>query len=133
MHELDVQEIKRMGLTKTGKGGQEPFLVPPGPPAQLGSQGVTGVKVINIDLFDAKANPPPELSFPPPENYIPAAASLMKNLEDSITRAVDRVPELIDAIVAITHRVDRMAQGLDEGHAIDKIVAAVQHADELLV
>lgn len=132
VHELDVQDIKRMDLTKTGKGGHEHFLIPPDLRAQLGSQGVTGVKFINIDFFDVKANPLPELPFPAPENYIPAAASLMKNLEDSIAGAVDRVPELVDAVVTIMHRVDRMALGLEEGHAIDKTVAAVQHADELL-
>src|SRR4051794_3011797 len=60
MSELDVTDIKRMGLTERDghpKVGHEKFLIPPDLRAQLGSQGVTGVKFIAIDFFDVKSNP----------------------------------------------------------------------------
>ena len=66
---------------------------------QIASTGITGVKFLQIDFFDAHDNPPPELPFPVPDNYIPAAPSTMKNLEDSVVRAVDRFPEVADHVV----------------------------------
>jgi paraquat-inducible protein B len=67
--------------------------------AQLASQGITtGSRFVSIDYFDPKAEPPPELSFSVPERYIPAAKSRQKTLEDSVTRAMEGVANLVDAL-----------------------------------
>ena len=95
VEELDAKEIKRMGLTeeavhgrngcRLAEGSQE-FRVPPDRRAQLGSQGITGVKFIAIDFFDTTSNPLPDLPFKPATHYIPASPSLMKNLEKTRSR-----------------------------------------------
>jgi paraquat-inducible protein B len=132
--ELDTKEVKRMGLTEAGsKRGTDRFAVPPDLRAQLGSQGITGVKFIAIDFFDQKSNPPPQLPFPAPaEHYIPAAPSMMKNLEDSITKAMDRLPEMVDAVVMIMGRVDRLLATLEKEDISGKAGSTLRHADEVM-
>ncbi|MEA2748616.1 MAG: phospholipid/cholesterol/gamma-HCH transport system substrate-binding protein [Myxococcales bacterium] len=134
--ELDTAEIKRMGLTEAGVGkyGKTKFAVPPDLRAQLGSQGITGVKFIAIDFFDVKSNPPPELPFTAPkDHYIPAAPSMMKNLEDTITKAMDRLPEMVDAVVMIMGRVDRMLAVLEKENVAGKATSTLGHADEVMM
>jgi phospholipid/cholesterol/gamma-HCH transport system substrate-binding protein len=133
--ELDVTDIKRMGLTETGKHnkGHEKFSIPPDLRAQLGSQGITGVKFIAIDFFDVKSNPAPELPFKAPaDRYIPAAPSMMKNLEDTVTKAMDRLPEMVDAVVSAMGRIDRMLAVLEKEGAAGSAAATLAHADEVM-
>lgn len=140
-NDLDVADLKRLGLIEKsvavkasplGKKTEPRFLVPPDLRAQLGSQGITGVKFVAIDFFDVKSNPTPPLPFAPPENYIPAAASLMKNLEDTITKAMDRLPEMTDAIVGIMGRVDRLLATLEKEDVSGKAAIALVHTDQML-
>jgi phospholipid/cholesterol/gamma-HCH transport system substrate-binding protein len=133
IQELDVEDIRRMGLAEKSTEGQKAkFHVPSDLRAQLGSQGITGVKFISIDFFDPKSNPPPELPFAVPHNYIPSAQSMMKNLEDTITKAMDKLPELVDAVVAITNRIDRMVAQLEKDDVTGKAAATLGHADDVL-
>ncbi len=137
VQELDTEDIERMGLTDGDghdRGGKSKarFFVPPDLRAQLGSQGITGVKFVSIDFFDPKTNPPPQLSFDVPEQYIPAAPSMMKNLEDTVTKAMDKLPELVDAVVAITSRVDRMVAQLEKDDVTGKAAQTLTHADQVL-
>lgn len=133
--DLDTAEIKRMGLTEAGptKHGHERFAVPPDLRAQLGSQGITGVKFVAIDFFDVKSNPPPELPFTvPADHYIPAAPSMMKNLEDTITKAMDRLPEMVDAVVMIMARVDRLLATLEKEDLSGKVTSTLTKADKVM-
>ncbi|HSO31327.1 MAG TPA: MlaD family protein [Labilithrix sp.] len=133
--ELDVTDIKRMGLTETGhaKVGKERFAIPPDLRAQLGSQGITGVKFIAIDFFDIKSNLPPELPFKvDPDHYIPAAPSMMKNLEDTITKAMDRLPEMVDAVVMIMGKIDRQLAVLEKEDFAGKVASTFGHADQVM-
>jgi paraquat-inducible protein B len=132
IEELDVSDIKRLGLTESGQHGRSRFLVPPDLRAQLGSQGITGVKFVAIDFVDPKANPPLPLPFEPAENHIPAATSLLKNLEDTISIAAEKLPDLVDAVVAITSRIDRMLAQLEKDQVSEKTAATLTHADEVL-
>jgi paraquat-inducible protein B len=131
--ELDVADIKRLGLTETAKPKRETtFAIPADLRAQLGSQGLTGVKFIAIDFFDVKSNPPLVLPFETPERYIPAAPSMMKNLEDTITKAMDRLPEMVDAVVMIMGRVDRLLATLEKEDVTGKVGSAMDHAEQVL-
>ncbi|HEU4726436.1 MAG TPA: MlaD family protein [Kofleriaceae bacterium] len=67
---------------------------------QLATQGVTGVKFVEIDFFDPATNPLPQLAFPPAARYIPARASIMKGLLDNLEGVGQRLPELVDRAVA---------------------------------
>lgn len=106
---LKVGDIRRLGLAEGGSH----IAVPPDLRTQLGSQGITGVKFVNIDFFDMKTNPAPKLPFQPHPDTIPAAASLMKGLEDSLAKALDRLPELLEAMVASLGKIDRLLDSVD--------------------
>lgn len=128
--ELDVEKIRAMGLVEAG--GEARFNIPSDLRAQLGSQGITAVKYVAIDFFDEEVNPLPELPFPTPHNYIPAAASLMKNLEDSIVKAVDRLPAVADSVMSIMTRIDSILQEIQAKHVPDKAVAALDDVSAAL-
>jgi paraquat-inducible protein B len=126
--DLYSEDIRRMGLADDGRR----FHIPPDLRAQLGSQGITGVKFVSIDFFEPRMSPPPQLTFRTPERYIPAATSVMKNLEDTITKAMDKLPELVDAVVTITSRVDRMVAQLEKDDVTGKAAQTLAHADQVL-
>ncbi len=132
--DLDTKEVMRMGLAEAGrKHGSERFAIPLDLRAQLNSQGVTGVKFVAIDFFDVKSNPTPQLPFATPQDhYIPAAASMMKTLEDTITRAMDRLPEMVDAVVMIMGRIDGLFATLERQDVSGKAVATLANADAVM-
>jgi phospholipid/cholesterol/gamma-HCH transport system substrate-binding protein len=132
--ELDAKEIKRMGLAEAGASrGVERFAIPPDLRTQLGSQGVTGVKYVAIDFFDVQSNPPPKLPFNVPKNeYIPAAPSMMKNLEDTISQAMERLPEMVDAVVMIMRRIDGLFETLERQDVSGKAVESLSQANAVM-
>jgi paraquat-inducible protein B len=131
--DLIVDDIERMGLVEDGVDPRHTrFLVPPDLRTQLGSQGVTGVRFVAIDFFDPKTDPPPVLSFSPPANYIPAATSIMKTLEETVTKAMDRLPDLVDATVTVMARVDRLVAALEREGVSEKAAQAIVHTDAVL-
>lgn len=114
---LKVNDIRRLGLAEPGGVGRSDraqIAVPPDLRTQLGSQGITGVKFVNIDFFDPKTNPVRPLPFEPRAETIPAAASLMKGLEDSLAKALERLPDLLEAMVASLGKVDRLLDSVDK-------------------
>jgi len=111
--DIDVATMRRLSLSPYRE-------IPPNLRTQLASQGlVSGAKYISIDYFDPKVNPPPELTFPTPWRYIPAARSVQKSLEESVTRAMDGLQQLVATL---------QRQGFSE-----KLVSTVVDADALLV
>jgi len=134
--ELDVTDIKRMGLEEKPVLGQERaptrFFVPPDLRAQLASQGITGVKFLLIDYFDSAQNPVPALPFEADKNYIPAATSLFKNLEDSMVKALDSLPEVMERLASIMTNIDGAIAELRTKQLPDKIVKVVEHAEKAL-
>jgi ABC-type transporter Mla subunit MlaD len=102
---LALNDLDDLGLS-VGTGRGRKISVPPDLRMQLASQGITGVKFLQIDFFKIEDNPLPALPFPVPSRYIPAAVSTMKNLEDAVVHAVDRLPEVADAVMHIAGRVD---------------------------
>ncbi len=139
--ELTVSQLKALRLVDMKKkGGILPFggkekvtlLVPPDLRMQLGSTGITGVKFISLDFFDETTNPPPTLPFPVPENYVPAAASTMKNLEDAIVKAVNRFPEIADQLLLTMTRADRMLMMLEEEKLPQRVTVTLERASRVL-
>ncbi len=106
--------------------------VPPDLRMQLDSAGITGVKFISMDFFDIKDNPPPILPFPLPTNYVPAAASTMKNLEDSVTKALSRFPEIADQTVLAISRVNHMLAVIDDEKLPQQAGTALSRAGVVL-
>ncbi len=93
--------------------------------AQLGTQGITGVKLVDIDFFDPRTSPAPQLSFPPAENYIPARPSLLTGVLNDLEIVGQRLPELIDATVAALRKVDLILDDLHEAHVPKRLAKAI--------
>ncbi len=132
--DIDAGAMERLGIWPK-EAFRKGLPVPPPPPdlrAQLGSQGLTGVRFVAIDFFDPRTNPPPELSFPVPEHYVPAATSLSKGLEDSVTKAMETITSLGDVTVSVVTRVDGMVADLQHQHAGDEAGKTIAEAHTVL-
>ena len=103
---LGVAVLNRLGLAGDTVGKETQITMPPELRVQLASTGLTGTKYLQIDFFDTGGTPPEVLPFPVPENYIPATPSTMKNLEDSVVRAVNMLPVLAQQMGGVLSRVD---------------------------
>lgn len=101
-YDLAVDELERLGLVKRG----ERLSLPSDIRVQLGSSGVTGTKFLQLDFFNEKTHPRPQVSFRVPRNYIPATPSTYKSLEDSVIRAVDQFPALAKQVDAVLTQVN---------------------------
>ncbi|HET7501171.1 MAG TPA: MlaD family protein, partial [Kofleriaceae bacterium] len=98
---------------------------------QLATQGVTGVKFVEIDFFDPATNPVPRLSFPPAPRYIPARASMMKGLLDNLEAVGQKLPELVDRAVAGLGKLEAVLDdfhGQRVAHQIADAVAGITGA-----
>ena len=129
--DLAVPDLSELGLA-VGKGEKSKIRVPSDLRMQVASQGITGVKFLQIDFFDEKDNPPPDLPFKVPENYIPAAVSMMKNLEDAVVHAVNRFPEIADALVAVMGKVNRLLDEVQHGKLMESGASVLARANQML-
>lgn len=116
---IPADEARRLGLAGRAKDVR----------AQLGTQGITGVKFVDIDFFDAKANPLPQLSFAPSENYIPARPSLMKGLEGNLESVGQRLPDLVEVAIAALQRVDLLLADLGRQEFPRRLASTVDNID----
>jgi len=99
---------------------------------QLVSSGLTGVKFLQLDFFPVDANPDLVLPFHVPDNHIPAAPSTMKNIEDSLVRVVQRLPEVVDQMEGILSKVDFILGGIKDKELPDRLVAVLDNANVVL-
>ena len=132
--DVDVASMEQLGLVPRGEF-KRTHVFPPPPDdlrAQLGTQGLTGNKYVAVDFFDTKTNPPPALIFSPMGHYIPAATSLTKGLEDSLTRAMERITVLVDQATVVIEGVGHLFGDLERGGAGEKAARAIGRADEVL-
>jgi paraquat-inducible protein B len=120
-------------LLPFGRKPPATLAVPPDLRMQLDSAGITGVKFISMDFFDVKDNPPPALPFVLPVNYVPAAPSTMKSLEDAVVKAVNRFPEIADQLVLVTSRVNHLLTSVDDENLPREAAKSLANARELLV
>jgi paraquat-inducible protein B len=128
---LAIEDLMRLGLGHK-EGRKVKLGVPADLRAQLGSQGITGVKFVQIDFFDPKNNPAPKLPFDPPEDYIPAAVSTLKNIEDAVVQAVHKFPELADQINTLLKRIDGVVAEVDEAKIPAQLGLTLRQANAAL-
>jgi phospholipid/cholesterol/gamma-HCH transport system substrate-binding protein len=105
--ELAVETLSALGLA-TGHGSATQISTPPDLRVQVDSQGITGVKYLLIDFFPEDSHPPPILPFRPPEYYIPSTPSTMKDLQDSVVRAIDQFPIVAERLTVVLGHVDQL-------------------------
>lgn len=99
---------------------------------QLASAGLTGVKFLQLDFFDVALYPPPELPFLVPENYIPTAPSMIKNLEDSLTRMIGHLTEISDQTASIMGEIEVIVREVNEREIPGRIADALARMNGLL-
>jgi phospholipid/cholesterol/gamma-HCH transport system substrate-binding protein len=114
---LAERDIDRLGLADTA----------PDIRTELDSQGITGVKFIDIDFVDPAAeSPPPKLPFLPEHPYIPARASLFKGLQDNLEIVGHHLPQLVVKLEAVLddvrdehvpRKIANTLEGIDQGVA----------------
>lgn len=130
--DMDVSELKRLGLAET-RGLKIHLIKPPDLRVQLASQGLTGVKFLLIDFYDPAVYPPPALPFATPENYVPTATSTMKQLEDTVTKAVDRLPQIVDGLLALVNKVNAMLETFDVKGISEQGLATLKTTNKMLL
>lgn len=134
--DLGVAELSRLGLDgATGPGARDTprkLEMATDLRVQLATAGVTGLKFLQLDFFAVADNPEPVLPFPVPENYIPAAPSTLKNIEDSLVRTMNRIPELADQMASIFARVDRLLGDVEDKGVPEQIIATLETTNRIL-
>ncbi len=131
-YSLGVKVLERLGLASGAKDQETKLSVPPDLRVQIGTTGLTGTKFLQLDFFDAKGTPLPVLPFPVPANHIPATASMMKNLEDSVVRAVDQLPVLAQELGSVVARMNLILEDVHGRRLPGKAVATLEGADRLV-
>lgn len=110
-YKLPVDVLTRMGLARE-EGRKVRMRVPSDVRVQLGTTGITGTKYVKLDFFKEETNPPPELPFEVPQNYIPATPSTLKNVEEALSRALEQVPEVVASAHLLLEEVRHLVVGL---------------------
>ena len=96
--------------------------------AQLGTQGITGVKYVDVDVA-TPGSPAPALPFEPDARYIPARASLLKGLSDRMELLGDRLPGLADRADAARGAVERTLDELHDAGVATRLATLLDDAD----
>ncbi|HTO71401.1 MAG TPA: MlaD family protein [Myxococcota bacterium] len=105
--------LRRLGLAQSGGS----FRPSEGPTEgrvlriQLTSTGITGVKFLQIDFFDAKRFPVEKLPFDPGPNYLPSTPSTLKSIEEA---AVDVGMQLPELTMRASQTLQRLADSVEE-------------------
>jgi len=124
-YDLKVDLLEHMGLARK-HGKHVELRVPDDVRVQISSSGVTGVKHIKLDYL--KNSPVKKLPFPVPENYIPASASTLKNLEDAVTRALDDLPAVVDKALAVLTRTEAVIASVQQAALPEQASALIARA-----
>jgi paraquat-inducible protein B len=130
-YDLVVSVLGRLRLA-ADRGQQTKITVPVDLRAQLGQTGVTGVKYVLIDFFDPLTHPPPQLSFRPPERYIPATPSTLKDIEEAVVRAIDEFPKIAEQSQHVIAQLDTILASLAEQRVPEHAVATLAQVDQTL-
>lgn len=108
--------------TLKGFGGENPIaklneLIGRGLRVRLTSAGLTGVLYLELDHYDIKANPPPQISWTPHYPYLPSIPStgtqMMARVE-KVLASVEKVQldVIADKVVGVLDGVDKMVKSL---------------------
>lgn len=84
--------------------------------AQLAILGITGLKIIDLDVVDPIAVPLPVLPFTPKQPYIASQPSLLTGLQRRLGRTTGRMPELVDQAIST---LDQMEAVFEQVHGAE--------------
>jgi hypothetical protein len=127
---LFTDNLRGLGIAEGTDEDDTRMNVPADLRVLMALQGVTGQKTLQIDFVDPARTPAPVLPFPPDKNYIPSAPSMITKIQDSVSNAVERVPEMTDALAAMATRADRILASFEEAKLAERTSAALARADQ---
>ncbi|MBW2529816.1 MAG: MCE family protein [Deltaproteobacteria bacterium] len=122
--EVDVKELASMGIDSST------MKIPADLRVQLASAGVTGLKFLQVDFFDVDRHPLPELPFRPRGDYIPAAPSTLKSLEDSVVESVGKFPETTDQVNKMLHKINDLLADVNSRRIPGRVVTTINKVND---
>jgi ABC-type transporter Mla subunit MlaD len=99
--------------------------------ARLALQGVTGLKLVDIDVAAPDA-PIPVLPFPPAERYIPSQRSILVILSENAEVITQDVRVAANRTAAAITTIERLARQLEEEGIPSRLGAALDSAHETI-
>ncbi len=111
--------LEDLGLAGSGSGLESGAPEQSGlaPRIQLASAGITGVKFLLVDFFDARRFPIVPLPFDPGPDYIPSTPSTLKSIEEAVVDVGMQLPMLTmrasETLVRLTDAVERFEAMLE--------------------
>ena len=124
---LEVGAVRRLGLVEARESPDD-LALPPSLRAQLGTQGITGVKFVNLDFVSSEAAAP-ALPFEPAPGTIAVAPSLFKTLEDTALGSLDDLPAISSATLATLKHVERLGADLERERLPARVGKALDGAN----
>jgi paraquat-inducible protein B len=100
--------------------------------AQLGTQGITGVKLVDIDFFDATTTTP-KLPFSVGDHYIPSTPSLLKALEEPVQSLAQSLPEFVGVLTVAVHKVDAFLDDVNGQQIPEHVRAALDDVRQVAI
>jgi ABC-type transporter Mla subunit MlaD len=102
----------------------------PGMRTEVAAMGVTGVKLVEIDIVDPTVAPPPTLPFPPATPYIASRPSFLVDLQRGITVLRQRLPALTDRATKSFDKLDQAFDGV--GKLVESAHRTVEDVDHVV-
>jgi paraquat-inducible protein B len=130
-YELVVDVMMQLGIAYKD-GRQVRVRVPRDLRVQLTTTGLTGNKFLKLDFFEPEKFPLPELPFKVARNHIPAVPSTLKNVEDSLMRAIDSMPQLVESATVLMSELRLVAVQLNQANLPSKASATLDGAQRLV-
>jgi paraquat-inducible protein B len=130
-YDLTVAVLSQLGLANA-RGENTRMPLAPNLRAQLNATGVTGIKYLQLDFFDAQAAPLETLPFDVGNHHIPSQPSSMKNIEASVVETADHLPEVTTRLIAVLDRVQRITDQFEQQNLPERLGSVLLHADHTL-
>jgi phospholipid/cholesterol/gamma-HCH transport system substrate-binding protein len=84
--------------------------------------GITGVKLIDIDLADPNVRETPEAPGPKPQHYIRSRPSLIGSLEAQVSMIANSLPKLVDetteTVVSVREGIRDVREGIGDAQKV---------------
>ena len=127
--ELYQDLLEAMGLHEVDEDeGSVPIRRPEELRVQISTTGITGVKFLLVDYFD-DPDPPVELDFEPPYNYVPSIPSTLKDLEAGIHSIARQLPGLMERADLLFATTQNKLDGFDLSPVLDRAGSFLDRAN----
>lgn len=97
----------------------------------LSTTGITGVKFIEAD-FVPPTTPTPKLSFTPPRNFIPSAASTLANLELAARDIGAELPRTLAGLRELAATLEDRVASVDTGALNERVLRLLESGERLV-